>query len=113
MVHASRILTRRYHLVMTNPPYLGAGQHGPVLKDFCEAHYKSAKSDLANVFLERCLKLCAPGGVVSFVMPQNWLFLKSYQKQREHLLQYSTGTCWHGWVSTGLTVRMRLAHSRY
>lgn len=90
MVDASRILTRRYHLVMTNPPYLGAGQHGPVLKDFCEEHYKSAKSDLANVFLERCLKLCAAGGVVSFVMPQNWLFLKSYQKQREHLLRYST-----------------------
>ncbi len=90
MVHASRILTRRYHLVMTNPPYLGTGQHGAVLKDFCEAHYKTAKSDLANVFLERCLRLCAPGGVVSFVMPQNWLFLGSYQKQREHLLRYST-----------------------
>jgi hypothetical protein len=90
MVDASRILTRRYHLVMTNPPYLGAGQHGPILKDFCEEHYKAAKSDLANVFLERCLKLCAAGGVVSFVMPQNWLFLKSYQKQREHLLRYST-----------------------
>ena len=90
MVQASRILTRRYHLVVTNPPYLGAGQHGPVLKDFCEEHYKAAKSDLANVFLERCLKLCAPGGVVSFVMPQNWLFLKSYQKQREHLLRYAT-----------------------
>jgi len=90
MVHASRILTRRYQLVMTNPPYLGAGQHGPVMKDFCEEHYKTAKSDLANVFLERCLKLCFPGGVVSFVMPQNWLFLKSYQKQREHLLRYST-----------------------
>jgi hypothetical protein len=90
MVHASRILTRRYHLVMTNPPYLGAGQHGVVLKDFCEEHYKAAKSDLANVFLERCLKLCAPGGVVSFVMPQNWLFLKSYQKHREYLLRYST-----------------------
>lgn len=90
MVHASRILARRYHLVMTNPPYLGTGQHGPVLKDFCEGHYKTAKSDLANVFLERCLKLCAPGGVVSFVMPQNWLFLKRFQKQREHLLRYST-----------------------
>jgi hypothetical protein len=90
MVHASRILTRRYHLVMTNPPYLGTGQHGPVLKDFCEEHYKTARSDLANVFLERCLKLCASGGVVSFVMPQNWLFLKSYQKQREHLLRFTT-----------------------
>ena len=90
MVHASRILTRKYHLVITNPPYLGAGQHGPVLKDFCEEHYKAAKGDLANVFLDRSLKLCAPGGAVSFVMPQNWLFLKSYQKQREHLLKYAT-----------------------
>lgn len=90
MVHASRILTRRYHLVMTNPPYLGAGDHGPVLKDFFEEHYASAKSEIANVFLERCLKLCLPGGAVSFVMPQNWLFLKSYQVQREHLLRYST-----------------------
>jgi len=90
MVHASRILTRKYHLVITNPPYLGAGQHGTVLKDFCEEHYKAAKSDLANVFLERSLKLCKPGGAVSFVMPQNWLFLKSYQKQREHLLRYAT-----------------------
>jgi hypothetical protein len=90
MVHASRILTRRYHLVMTNPPYLGSGQHGSVLKDFCDEHYKTSKSDLANVFLERCLELCVPGGVVSFVMPQNWLFLKSYQKQREYLLRYST-----------------------
>lgn len=90
MVHASRILTRKYHLVITNPPYLGAGQHGPVLKDFCEEHYKAAKGDLANVFLDRSLKLCTPGGAVSFVMPQNWLFLKSYQKQREHLLKYAT-----------------------
>ena len=76
MVQASRILTRKYHLVITNPPYLGAGQHGPALKDFCEEHYKAAKGDLANVFLDRSLKLCAPGGAVSFVMPQNWLFLR-------------------------------------
>lgn len=82
MVQASRILTRKYHLVITNPPYLGAGQHGPVLKDFCEEHYKTAKGDLANVFLERSLKLCAPGGAVSFVMPQNWLSQAGYKEFR-------------------------------
>ena len=90
MALATRILSRRYHIVITNPPYLGAGQHGPVLKDFCETHYKAARGDLANVFLERSLRLCVPGGVVSFVMPQNWLFLKTYQKQRQHLLNYAT-----------------------
>ena len=45
---------------------------------------------LANVFLDRCLKLCVSGGVVQFVMPQNWLFLGRYQKQREHLLKITT-----------------------
>jgi hypothetical protein len=98
MVEASRILTRRYHLVMTNPPYLGAGQHGPVLKDFCEVNYKAAKSDLANVFLERCLRLCVVGGVVSFVMPQNWWFLTSYRIHRERLLN---SYCWQLLVKLG------------
>ena len=90
MVHASRILTRKYHLIITNPPYLGTGQHGPVLKDFCEEHYKAAKGDLANVFLERSLKLCTTGGAVSFVMPQNWLFLTGYKRQRENSLKQTT-----------------------
>lgn len=121
MVHASRILTCKYHLVITNPPYLGSGQHGPVLKDFCEEHYKAAKGDLANVFLERSLKLCSPGGVMSFVMPQNWLFLKSYQKQREHLLKYSTWNLLarlgeHGFDSTdaagAFTILLILTHAK-
>lgn len=121
MVQASRILTRKYHLVITNPPYLGAGQHGPVLKDFCEEHYRPAKGDLANVFLERSLKLCTPGGAVSFVMPQNWLFLKSYQKQREHLLRHATWNLLarlgeHGFDSAdaagAFTILLTLTHAR-
>ncbi len=90
MVDASRILMQKYHLVITNPPYLGSGQHGSVLRDFCEEHYRIAKSDLANVFLERCLRLCVPGGVVSFVMPQSILFLTSFENQRELLLSNRT-----------------------
>lgn len=89
MVHASRILRRKYHLVTTNPPYLGTGQHGEVLKGFCEEHYKVAKGDLATVFLERCLKLCTPGGSVSFVTPQNWLYQSSYKEFRRVLLRES------------------------
>jgi len=90
MVHASRILTHKYHLVITNPPYLGTSQHGDTLKAFCEENYKASRGDIANVFLDRSLKLCALGGTVSFVMPQNWLFLKSYEKQRQQLLKQAT-----------------------
>lgn len=93
LLDAARLLDGRYHLVITNVPYLARGKQSEVLKAYCESHYPEAKNDLANVFLERCLELaCAPkgnhgAGVVQIVMPQNWLFLSSYKKQRESLLK--------------------------
>ncbi|MCK2088040.1 BREX-1 system adenine-specific DNA-methyltransferase PglX [Thauera aromatica] len=89
LLDAARLLDARYHLVATNVPYLARGKQSDALKAFCETHYPDAKNDLANVFLERCLELSQRGaaGVVQIVMPQNWLFLTSYKKQRESLLK--------------------------
>ncbi|WP_323162880.1 Eco57I restriction-modification methylase domain-containing protein [Stenotrophomonas maltophilia] len=87
LLDAARLLEARYQLVITNVPYLARGKQSEALKDYCEAHYAAAKNDLANVFLERCLELCGDGGVAQIVMPQNWLFLNSYKKQRESLLK--------------------------
>jgi len=89
MLDAARLLDDRYNLVITNVPYLARGKQNDTLKDYCETHYPDAKNDLANVFLERCLELSQEQGtgVVQIVMPQNWLFLGSYKKQRESLLK--------------------------
>ncbi len=88
LLEAASLLDQRYHLVITNVPYLARGKQEQALKDYCELHYPNAKNDLANVFLERCLELSIDGpGVVQIVMPQNWLFLTSYKKQRENLLK--------------------------
>ncbi len=87
LLDAARLLDARYQLVITNVPYLARGKQSDALRDYCETHYPAAKNDLANVFLERCLELCGDGGVVQIVMPQNWLFLTSYKKQRESLLK--------------------------
>jgi len=93
LLDAARLLAGQYHLVITNVPYLTRGKQQDGLKDYCEAHYPEAKNDLANVFLERCLELAHEpegnrgSGVVQIVMPQNWLFLTSYKKQRESLLK--------------------------
>lgn len=92
VVKAASILSSRYHLVVTNVPYLSRGKQAPVLKNFCENTYPEAKGDLATVFLERCLKLCTEGGTTSIVLPQNWLFLTTYKKFREKLLKSDT---WH------------------
>lgn len=89
LLDAARILAQRYHLVVTNVPYLARGKQADHLKDFCATHYPNAKQDLANVFLERCLELSEPqgNGFIQVVMPQNWLFLPSYKDQRRLLLE--------------------------
>lgn len=88
LLEAACLLDQRYHLVITNVPYLARGKQEEALKDYCALYYPNAKNDLANVFLERCLELSVAGpGVVQIVMPQNWLFLSSYKKQRENLLK--------------------------
>jgi hypothetical protein len=86
LAEAARLLAQRYHLVITNVPYLARGKQSERLREYCEIYYSSAKNDLANTFVERCLELSKEHGVVQIVMPQNWLFLFSYRKQREFLL---------------------------
>lgn len=91
LLDAARILAQRYHLVITNVPYLARGRQSEHLKDFCATHYPNAKNDLANVFLERNLELALEKkGVVQIVMPQSWLFMTSYKSQREYLLKQET-----------------------
>lgn len=92
MANAAELLVGRYHLVITNVPYLARSKQSQGIKDHCQTRYPASKNDLATVFLERCLELCAKGGTASLVLPQNWLFLTRYRKLREKLLKAET---WH------------------
>jgi len=92
LAKAAMLLADQYQWVITNVPYLGRSKHSAKLLDFCERYYPASKSDLATVFLDRCLELCVDGGTSCVVLPQNWLFLSSYQKFREKLLKNET---WH------------------
>ena len=92
MASAAELMAGSYDLVITNVPYLARGKQGETLRRFCQRQYPAAKNDLATVFLERCLDLCAESGTVSLVLPQNWLFQKTYRKLRRSLLRAQT---WH------------------
>lgn len=92
LAKAAELLSGQYTWVITNVPYLARGKQHDTLKDYCETWYPEAKNDLATVFLDRCLEFCEQGGTASIVLPQNWLFLTSYRKFREKLLQNDS---WH------------------
>src|SRR5690606_11562286 len=92
LVKAAKLLSMQYSWVITNVPYLARGKQDEKLRDYCESYYPAGKNDLATVFLDRCLEFCVEGGTASIVLPQNWLFLTSYRKFREKLLQNDS---WH------------------
>jgi hypothetical protein len=84
---AAELLAGRYTLVTTNVPYLGRGKQDEVLKGHLETHYPLGKADLATAFVLRCLEFCDKGGTTAIVTPQNWLFLTTYTKLRQMLLE--------------------------
>jgi hypothetical protein len=89
LAEAARLLDDRYELVITNVPYKKLAELSDEFRDACPIEYSEIKGDLANIFLERCLVLSkkSDAGVIQIVMPQNWLFLVTYKKQRESLLR--------------------------
>lgn len=79
-------LSRKYHCVVTNPPYLGKG-FCDQLKSYILAHYPNSKSDTMATFMERGLELCVPKGKVGMINMQSWMFLSSYEALRTNLLE--------------------------
>ena len=90
VARAADLLTRQYHLVITNVPYLSRRKQGTMLRNHVEKFHPDGKADLATAFVDRCLRFCTKGGTTALVTPQNWLFLGSYKALRERLLKAST-----------------------
>ncbi len=81
------MLSRRYHAVATNPPYMVSNlMHGSV-KAFARKEYPAAKRDLFACFIVRALELAKDDGCAALVTMHSWMFLSSYQRLRVKLLQ--------------------------
>ena len=85
-----KILSQRYDVVCTNPPYMGISNMNGRLKDYIENQYPDSKSDLFAVFIEKCGVLAKENGYYSMITQQSWMFLTSYEKLRTKLQFKST-----------------------
>ena len=90
LIRQAQILTQKYHIVVTNPPYMGSKGIGAKLAKFVKAQYPDTKSDLSTAFMERCLKFCRSVGYMSMINIPVWMFLSSYEKLRQSILYNNT-----------------------
>lgn len=78
-------LSRVYHCVITNPPYLGKGM-GDALKNYIEKEYPNTKGDCMATFIERSLDFCESCGKMAMINQDSWMFTVSYEDFRKDFL---------------------------
>ena len=86
LAKASSILSTKFEWIATNVPYLGDINQDEKLQKHIKRNYRAGKKDLANAFTLRCAEMLTDIGICSLVLPQNWMFLKTYQTFREQIL---------------------------
>ena len=82
----AEFLSRKYHCVVTNPPYMGSGSMNAIIKLFVEKYYAISKSDLMACFMERCLLFNPANGKTGMINQHSWMFLSSYKTLRAFLI---------------------------
>ena len=82
-----RLLAQKYDVAVTNPPYMGRKGMNAKMSDYVNRNYPDSKSDLFAVFIEKCGELLKPTGYQAMITQHAWMFLSSYEKLRDNLLQ--------------------------
>jgi hypothetical protein len=83
---AARLLSGRYWLVATNPPFLGVKKADTRLATAMFRTSREGRFDLATALLVRWLRSGVWTGSCAFVTPANWYYLGSYSALRHLLL---------------------------
>ena len=83
----SIILSNKYDIVITNPPYMGGRGMNKKLYSYLKTNYPDSKKDLFAVFIEKCFELSAKNGFISMITMQSWMFLSSFEDLRRKILE--------------------------
>ncbi|MGN0894433.1 MAG: BREX-1 system adenine-specific DNA-methyltransferase PglX [Succinivibrio sp.] len=79
-------LSQKYHVVVTNPPYMGIKGMNGRLAAWIKDNYTDSKTDLFSAFIERGFDLLLSKGFHSMVTMQSWMFLSSFENLRSKIL---------------------------
>ena len=92
LIDIGETMARKYEVVVTNPPYMGAGNMTPKLTDFVRKKYKDESSDLYACCMKRGDELTKNNGFNCMVTMQSWMFITTFENFRVNTLNTKTIT---------------------
>jgi hypothetical protein len=85
LIQQAKIMSQKYDVVCTNPPYMGSGSMNSKLLTFLKDYYPLTKGDLFAVFMNRALTLVKRGKYISMITMQSWMYLPMFKNFRKML----------------------------
>ena len=87
LIKQSQIMSQKYDVVVTNPPYLGSSRFDAKLSEYANLYYKDEKADMATIMLKRMTDgFARQNGFIAAITTVSWMFISSFQKFRKAFL---------------------------
>ena len=87
IVSQAKLLSQKYNVAITNPPYMSSSGMNGKLSDYVKKHYPDSKADMFAVFIEKCMGLINLTGYTAMITQHAWMFINSYESLRYKMLQ--------------------------
>lgn len=85
-------LSRTFDVVVANPPYMGSSSFNPFMSKWMKKHYPDTCKDLFSAFIERITVFANAHGESGVMCPFVWMFISSYEKLRNKMIDDKTLT---------------------
>lgn len=85
LIELANILSQKYNIVATNPPYLNSNVMTNTLKKYLSKYYSESKTDLCTAFME--INIVSPDGYLAMINQHSWMFLSSFEKLRTRIIK--------------------------
>jgi hypothetical protein len=82
LIQQAKIMSQKYDVVCTNPPYMGRKGMNPNFSNYINDKYPDSKSDLFAVFMECCVEFTKKNKFTSMLTQNSWMFLFSFHSLR-------------------------------
>ena len=85
-------ISDRYDVVVANPPYMGSSSFNPFMSSWIKKNYPDVKSDLFSCFILHIIELAQDHAEAGIMCPFVWMFIGSYEKLRNKMIDEKTIT---------------------
>lgn len=83
LIDCAEVLSCKFDVVVTNPPYTPISSCSKKLQSFVLKNFPNSKADFCSVFIERNEDFLSEDGLLSMITMQSWMFLTSFEQFRK------------------------------